>query len=167
MRPSDDPQKVIEWINVYFKFDNGVFYWKENAPQGRQPGAVAGCKDFRAGRWLQYVLSKNMPRAKLVWLLAHGDWPPSKVYHINGDIYDDRLENLSLTKPLKVQQTAKVDRGPPKKAPVEDIPGLVYMPRRNQWRLEVNGIFQGFFKTRQMAVLTRTVTLKLHKEKMT
>lgn len=98
--------------------------------------------------------------------MTHGDWPPSKLYHINGDIYDDRLENLSLTKPLKAQMTAKVERGKPQKAPPEeDIPGLVFMPRRNQWRREVDGVFQGFFKTRQMAVLTRTVTLKLHAKK--
>lgn len=162
MQSSDDPKKVLEWINVYFKFDNGVFYWTENAPRGRHPGAVAGCKDFTAGRWLQYVLSKNMPRAKLVWLMAHGDWPPSKLYHINGDIYDDRLENLSLTKPLKVQMTAKVERGRPQKAlPEETIPGLVFMPRRNQWRLEVNGRLIGFFQTRKMAELNRVMELKL------
>lgn len=38
----------------------------------------------------------TVPAARLVWLFHHGEWPPSPVQRMDGDCFNDRIENLFL-----------------------------------------------------------------------
>jgi hypothetical protein len=40
----------------------------------------------------------------IVWALAHGEWPPARVYHKNGVSGDNRPANLTLTPTTSVRR---------------------------------------------------------------
>ena len=40
----------------------------------------------------------------VVWALAHGEWPPARVYHKNGVSGDNRPANLTLTPTTSVRR---------------------------------------------------------------
>jgi HNH endonuclease len=61
--------------------------------KGKKPSAVPG---FR-----MVIEGKLYHRSHLAWLLSNGDFPKSRVYHVDGDNTNLRLANLSLLKPRK------------------------------------------------------------------
>lgn len=91
LSPSDPVPPRPHWTREYLatRFDtvSGVLHWKQ--------GSVAGFLEKRTGYWLVVLDGKLVPRSKLIWMLATGDWPED-TRHKNGDKADDRLKNLEL-----------------------------------------------------------------------
>jgi hypothetical protein len=56
-------------------------------------------KDFLLSKKLFHFNGRNIPVSRVVWALVHGEWPPSRVYHRNGLIGDNRPANLTLDVP--------------------------------------------------------------------
>jgi hypothetical protein len=47
---------------------------------------------------------RQVQASHVVWALAHGEWPPSRVYHKNGVSGDNRPANLTLTPTTSVRR---------------------------------------------------------------
>jgi hypothetical protein len=82
-------------LQQYFDYNPevGDLVWKVNK-QGRyaRVGNIAGTKQHDA----LYVGVDGLiyPAHRLVWLMVYGKWPDNQVDHINGDPYDNRIDNL-------------------------------------------------------------------------
>lgn len=74
------------------EYRDGYLYWKVPVARHR-PGAVAGYQDQRF--WRLTVRGKIYPVQKVIWLMHHGVLP-ARVRHIDGDRYNNRIENLKV-----------------------------------------------------------------------
>lgn len=53
----------------------------------------------RGGYLSVHVGPRKCMQHRIVWAMAHGEWPPDEIDHINGDHGDNRLENLRVVTP--------------------------------------------------------------------
>ena len=72
--------------------DTGVFTWKVNVSNVKA-GGVAGGHNTKGYTHIKIDGRKHSAH-RLVWLYAHGEWPPAEVDHINGIKADNRIVNL-------------------------------------------------------------------------
>ena len=92
------PQEARE----VFRYEAGKLYWRIKPANMIDPGDEAGGPNrgeerTRRGRWFIGYRHKLYARARLVWMIHHGEIPVKKVVdHINNDCTDDRIENLQL-----------------------------------------------------------------------
>lgn len=92
------PQEARE----VFRYETGKLYWRIKPANHVDPGDEAGAPNrgedrTKRSRWHIGYRRKLYPRARLVWMIHHGEIPVGKVVdHINNDCTDDRAENLQL-----------------------------------------------------------------------
>lgn len=57
--------------------------------------------------------AKQLPEDKVIWYLVKGEWPSSTINHVDGDLRNSKIENLSLetTNPVKVAWSAYREKG--------------------------------------------------------
>lgn len=78
---------------LHYNPETGVFTWLANAPSRNMVGKTAGSFDRHGYRQLR--LSGMCYRAhRLAWLYVYGEIPTTKIDHINGVRYDNRIVNL-------------------------------------------------------------------------
>ncbi len=91
----DGETAVAEYVRdvLHYEPETGVFTWRNR--RGRMPaGSVAGMVKAKDGfRYIQ-LDGKEYLGHHLARLYVTGEWPASKVSHVNGDRSDNRLENL-------------------------------------------------------------------------
>lgn len=80
-----------EKANVLFEYRNGELYWKQRG-RSRQMDRPAGGINGDGYRRIK-INRKLYAVHRLVWVM-HGNDPVSFVDHINGDVLDNRIENL-------------------------------------------------------------------------
>lgn len=79
--------------------DTGILTWK--ADQGRvKAGTEAGTLTDRGTRSVRWN-GTNIATHRIAWRLMTGNWPTSPIRHKNGDLLDNRWENLEVRKPLR------------------------------------------------------------------
>lgn len=99
-------------VKELFDYDqNGSLIWRTGREDGykthRQAGVIAG---ILAGPYLKVSInSVKYSIHRLIWMWHHGYWPPY-IDHINGDTYDNRIENLRECTPT--QNAGNASRGP-------------------------------------------------------
>ena len=90
------PEEVRELFDYS---PNGNLLWKVACAQRVRKGMVAGgIQNHQAGkRWQVKIRYRLYLRARVVWIHHYGPIPESlTVIHIDGDLLNDRVENLAL-----------------------------------------------------------------------
>ena len=84
-----------------FRLDRstGKLIWRKPPPEhtekiGAEAGYTCTGKGKNKSYWQVRLGGKTYKRARVVYLIEHGQWPSPCVDHINGDSLDDRPENL-------------------------------------------------------------------------
>jgi hypothetical protein len=91
MKTNLTPERLRELL--HYDSETGRFTWRvDRSPRvkaGDRPQAPTAAGYFRAGidGQLHYL-------HRLAWLYVHGVWPAGVIDHINGDVQDNRIENL-------------------------------------------------------------------------
>lgn len=85
----------VERLREAFFYDGKNLRWKIKVKGGRGLGELVG--SLLSQGYRNVTLDRKQFRAhRAVWAYVHGEWPTMIVDHINGDIADDRIENLRL-----------------------------------------------------------------------
>lgn len=103
------------------------FFFVQDALTGeirRKHGPVGHGGKSRSRAFQVYWNGQPRSPAHIAWALAHGEWPPSRVYRRNRLSGDIRPSNLTLD---------PADRTPPVREVVAHK-GVVFDPRRQKWR---------------------------------
>lgn len=74
------------------EYRDGYLYWRE-AIARQKAGDKAGSRDMRF--WRLTVRGKIYSAERVIWLMHHGVLP-AVVRHIDGDRYNNRIENLKV-----------------------------------------------------------------------
>ena len=80
-----------EEANILFEYRDGELFWKQRG-RSRQIGRPAGAVNRDGYRRIKYQ-GKLYAVHRLVWTY-HGNKPADFIDHINGDVLDNRIENL-------------------------------------------------------------------------
>lgn len=69
---------------------------------------------------------------RVIWALQFGEWPTGELDHINGDVTDNRIENLrDVTKSINMRnQKLRKDN-------TSGMPGVCWSVERGMWRVNV------------------------------
>lgn len=141
-----------QMIRDLFRYEDGSLYWRNPGPKSsRGPvGSRTGEKSKPGGQRLQVQIKLGCGRRtavyvhRAVWAWHHGVWPDMQVDHINGDVNDNRIENLRLV--TNSENLQNVRRG-----------GVTFESRKVErpWRarIMINGrnISLGYFDTEREA----------------
>lgn len=89
----------IERVRELFSYDasDGTLRWKLKPRRGPayRIGSIAGNLDKR-GYITISVDGIRMRAHRAIWAIMYGEWPTLEIDHINGNRFDNRLENLRL-----------------------------------------------------------------------
>ena len=143
--------------------DDGSFTWVKNVGSRAKAGSFAGSK-HSSGRVYICIKKRDYLAHRLVWLHFNGSLPCCDIDHINGDSFDNRIENLRLATHAENMQNHR-------RARADSASQLIgVMPRNRQkkcWYAEIrtNGKkkYLGSFHTKEEAHLAYlTAKRELH-----
>ena len=79
-------------VKKLFEYADGKLYWHERASGTAPKGAEAGCVQGNGYRGIT-IRGRMYPAHRLIYLYHHGRLP-AMIDHIDGDILNNRVENL-------------------------------------------------------------------------
>jgi hypothetical protein len=80
-----------EQVKALFDYKDGELYWKKSGPNKRtdRPAGAVNGDGYRRIKYMYKLYAVH----RLVWAY-HGNDPAAFIDHINGDVLDNRIENL-------------------------------------------------------------------------
>lgn len=140
-------------------FSTGELFWLDTAKARQMRGKKAGSLNS-ANYILVRVNGRQIVASRIIWALAHGEWPPVMIDHINGDTTDDKLSNLRLA----TQQQNNMNH---RKRP-DNVSGItgVHPMGPNKWRAQIRirnkPTYLGVYTVFEEAVMARRAAEILH-----
>lgn len=90
VNPTYTHERLLEVLD--YNPDTGKFLWKLNASKNVKAGVEAGGK-----RGYVTVDKQSATLPRVAWFYMKGEWPPRKIWFINGDTQDVRFANLRVS----------------------------------------------------------------------
>jgi hypothetical protein len=150
-----------ERIKERLNYDPATGIFTHAVTGGR--AAVGSRADFSNGkRYRQVAVDRHCFSAhRVAWLLVHGEWPKGQIDHINGDIFDNRIENLRDVTPSQNQANRRNTKLGPRLRGVRIV--------GNRWKASIGKdnkyLHIGYYDTREQArAAYDAVSLKLFGE---
>ena len=136
-------------IKSLFDYHDGTLYWKQDRGGNRCKGKAAGTKN---GRYLQIQLyAKAYKVHRLIFALFNGFWP-NEIDHINGDAFDNRIENLRAATRSQNCQNTKTQHNN-----TSGVRGVCWHKRLKKWQVRIGNsakrIHLGYFDNFELAEL--------------
>jgi hypothetical protein len=129
-------------------FETGKLYWLPRTPDmfpnGRQTAATrcsiwntryAGKEAFTSlvGGYLSgEIFYRAYFAHRVIWMLAHGEWPEADIDHINGDRSDNRLANLRSVSRAENGRNQGIRRNNK-----SGVMGVCWSPRNAKWKAQI------------------------------
>ena len=136
-----------ETLNNIFEYKDGNLFWKER--KAGRPRKIAGNKSGRYARVMINLEAHLLHR--VVYAMFKHDPTDFQIDHINGDRFDNRIENLRLASPSENKQNIRKA----KKGNIHKLLGVCFRKDRNRYysTLTINGKkkFLGYFDTPEEA----------------
>jgi len=87
----------VQDFNEYFYHDNtsGCLLWKKPSSKRTKVGDRVG-RYNQDGFLVCTLKGKSYLVHKIIWYMHYNNWPNVSITHINGDLNDNRIENLRL-----------------------------------------------------------------------
>jgi len=145
------PQKLL---NTLFEYRNGVLYWKINKPYSKYKAGDKAGRTVRNG-YIQVCIDGNRLLAQQIIFKMFNGYIPNIIDHINGNVADNRVENLrSVTQSQNCYNSKISTRN---KSGVKNV---CWVKASNKWHVQVslNKKQQsfGFFESLELADLVAT-----------
>ena len=91
--------------------DTGNFYWLIRPSDNVFIGDLAGGIDGK-GYGIIRIDDKYFRSHRLAWFYHYGEWPEKDIDHINGDILDNRINNIrDVSKTINMQNQRRAQKG--------------------------------------------------------
>ena len=149
------------YVQELFDYAEGKLLWKKKRKMNRALGTVAGS---RHKRYLRVCIDQKLHMAhRIVWLWHYG-FMPTQIDHINGDRFDNRIENLrEATQNENQYNTCKPRNN------TSGVKNVSWDRVKEKWRVELNKdnkrVFCKMFDDLELAELVAIeVREKFHKE---
>lgn len=132
-------------FNEHFVYvpETGKLLWKKNLKEAGY-NKYSGNNKYRN----VFFLKRNYASHRIIWLLVYGEWPKLDIDHINGNGFDNRIENLREVSVRENSQNRKVHRN-------GKLVGCSYRKDCKKWQAlcYVNGKLKhlGYYDTEQQA----------------
>jgi HNH endonuclease len=121
-----DSHFTKEYLQSLFEYKDGELYWRETTRGKRQAGAKAGT---RSHHYFQICIDHKLYRThRLVWAYHNGP-TPHQIDHINGDAFDNRIENLRECTLSQNQYNRKIA-----KQNKSGVKGIGWCKQKQKWR---------------------------------
>jgi len=153
----------VEELREVFEYRDGALYWRVHRGLRREIGKMAGCKDPSSGYIRVRYKYRQYLAHRIIWAICNG-YPPSLIDHINGDTYDNRIENLREATVSSNQCNQKIRR-----TSVSGIKGVSWSSKSRKWVGQVwhqKRLYSaGFFDSKEeCAAAVRKLREELHGE---
>ena len=150
-----------EEANILFEYKDGELFWKQRG-RSRQIGRPAGAVNRDGYRRIKYMY-KLYAVHRLVWTY-HGNDPVDFIDHINGDVLDNRIENLRAVTHSQNCMNRKMRRNS-----TSGIKGVHWNSKKEKWiacvGLNYKNYRAGEFDTKEEAAAAAAkLREKLHGE---
>jgi len=121
-----------ELLNQLFNYCDGSLYWKVSPAKRINVGDVAGTINESTGGYrVIKILSKQYLAHRLIFFMFNNYWP-DEVDHIDGDITNNRIENLRASTKAQNQWNSKI-----RKDNTSGVKGVHWSKRKNMWSVRV------------------------------
>lgn len=136
-----------EYFRKVFDYVDGELYWKQKVSPKVVVGNLAG--DICNGRRRIRLNKKSLLAHRIIFMM-HYNYLPSLVDHIDGDITNNRIENLREATYSQNQQNRKLG-----KDNTSGYKNVQWKKQKQKWMVEVkkdkNRIFVGYFDDLELA----------------
>lgn len=163
---------------ISYNPDTGEMIWKTRTPESfsssPKKSAEAKCSTFnkkyagqqafshraKHGYFQGSICNKPVYAHRAAWAIHHGEWPSGVIDHINGDGFDNRIENLRQT-----TQEINMRNRIQKKKCSDDVVGVQQAPS-GRWTAKISirpkHITLGTFDTKEEATIARKAAEKVY-----
>lgn len=117
-----------EYLQSIFDYKDGNLYWKKRKGK-KLAGDIAGTKSHHY--WQVCINYKIYRNHRLIWIYHNGT-NPNYIDHINGETFDNRIENLrdcNLNQNLFNKKKNKNNSS--------GIKGISWSKQKNRWRARI------------------------------